>query len=81
MSFDRPIAVIISNILSAIVRDVTANRTADILAETALGLRRRFPINVLKVARHILDLAIDGEMNANRYNENPKTKDQSRKVD
>ena len=84
MNFDKQIGVVLSNFLAAIVRDVTTQRTADVMAEAAMGLRKRFPIPVLKAARYVLDLAIDGEMNVNKYSQGQtkkETKDQSGTVD
>jgi hypothetical protein len=68
----------LARLISHIARQATEERAVELLAETALGLRRRFPLSVLKTARFVLDLAIDGEPNANReaktQEKSPKTK-------
>jgi len=71
---DTPIGNTIARIISSIARQATEERAAELLAETALGLRRKFPVSVLKTARFVLDLAIDGDSNATNKTE-PETKD------
>lgn len=83
MKNDTPIGNTIARIISSIARQATEERAVELLAETALGLRRKFPVSVLKTARFVLDLAIDGESNETHESE-PKfkrpTKTKSRKT-
>lgn len=64
----------LSRLIAHVARQVTEDRAVELLAETALGLRRKFPLSVLKTARFVLDLAIDGAPNADEHKQSPKDK-------
>lgn len=63
MKEHTPIGNTIARIISHIAKQATEERAMELLGETALGLRRKFPLSVLRTARFVLDLAIDGESN------------------
>ena len=67
------IGATIARLISHLARQVTEDRAVDLLAETALTLRRKFPVSVLKTMRLVLDLAIDGNPNETSKEEKGKT--------
>lgn len=74
MKGDGFIGGLLSRLIAQVARQATEDRAVELLAETAMGLRRKFPLSVLKTARFVLDLAIDGAPNEDEEEKSPKDK-------
>ncbi|MHC4214671.1 MAG: hypothetical protein ACYSWP_15015 [Planctomycetota bacterium] len=66
MHIDRIVATFLAQVCGTVLRSTTLDMSLDIAADTATKLRQQFPVPVLKAARFVLDLAIDGEADANK---------------
>lgn len=80
MSDFDPIGNTIARIISHIARQATEERAVELLMQTATGLRKKFPITLLKTARLVLDLAINGDPDALNKTDIIKTNKQTAKT-